>query len=346
MANHEKYIKRCFNLAINGLGFVSPNPLVGCVIVHNDKIVGEGFHQKFGEAHAEINAINSVKDKSLLPQSTLYVNLEPCSHYGKTPPCTNRIIEEKIQKVIISNIDPFEKVAGKGVEILKNAGIEVITDVLKEEGQELNRRFFTFQQQKRPYIILKWAQTIDGFMDIERIEPGNNKKYWITNDELKIVVHKWRSEEDAIMIGSNTVINDNPQLNVRNWTGRNPVRVVIDTDGKLNEKLKFFDGTQETILFTSNKYSNINNIEQIELPKENILNFVFDILYKKNIQSIIIEGGKCLLQSLIKQGLWDEARVLTGNKYFVSGLEAPKLTQKPTEQIYFSKDYISLFYNK
>ncbi len=346
MANHEKYIKRCFNLAINGLGFVSPNPLVGCVIVHNDKIIGEGFHQKFGEAHAEINAINSVKDKSLLPQSTLYVNLEPCSHYGKTPPCTNRIIEEKIPKVIISNIDPFEKVAGKGVEILKNSGIEVITDVLKEEGQELNKRFFTFQQQKRPYIILKWAQTIDGFMDIERIEPGNNKKYWITNDELKIVVHKWRSEEDAIMIGSNTVINDNPQLNVRNWTGRNPVRVVIDTDGKLNEKLKFFDGTQETILFTSNKYSNINNIEQIELPKENILNFVFDILYKKNIQSIIIEGGKCLLQSLIKQGLWDEARVLTGNKYFVSGLEAPKLTQKPTEQIYFSKDYISLFYNK
>ena len=344
----KKYIKRCFELALKGLGNVSPNPLVGSVVVLNGEIIGEGYHHKCGEAHAEVNAINSVKDKSLLPKSTLYVNLEPCAHYGKTPPCALRIIDEKIKKVVVSNIDCFDQVCGKGIQMLKEDGIEVVTSVLEEEGRWLNRRFFTFHEKKRPYIILKWAQTRDGFIDIDRRTSEQEiRSNWITNDELKRVVHKWRSEEDAIMVGSHTIINDNPQLNVRHWTGKSPVRVVIDTEHQLSPRFHVFDESIPTLLFVNQTYDNLPaGIEQIALPVQNRLQFVMDTLYQKQIQSIIIEGGRFLLQSLIDGNLWDEARMLVGNKFFGDGLPAPQIDQTPdfTEEI--NGDLINLFTHK
>jgi len=346
--NENNYIKRCFELALKGLGSVSPNPLVGCVVVLNGEIIGEGYHHKYGEAHAEVNAINSVVDKSLLPQSTLYVNLEPCAHYGKTPPCAGRIIDEKIKKVVISNIDCFDQVCGKGIQMLKEAGIEVVTSVLEEEGRWFNRRFFTFHEKKRPYIILKWAQTRDGFIDIDRRAPeqeiGSN---WITNDELKKVVHQWRTEEDAIMVGSRTVVNDNPRLNVRHCAGKSPIRVVIDTEHQLSQRFHVFDGSVPTLLFVDQFYPNFTPaIEQIVMPAQNCMQFVMDTLYQKQIQSIIIEGGRFLLQSLIDGHLWDEARVLIGDKSFGSGLAAPKIDQNPDSTEEINGDSINLFTHK
>ncbi len=340
----NKFIKRCFELAAKGLGSVSPNPLVGSVVVYNDEIIGEGYHQRYGEAHAEVNAINAVKNRSLLPFSTLYVNLEPCAHHGKTPPCALRIIDENISKVVISTIDPFDKVAGKGVELLKKEGIEVVTSVLEEEGRWLNRRFFTFHQKKRPYIILKWAQTKDGFIDINRLENQDNHSHWITNHELKVLVHKWRSEEDAIMVGSNTVINDNPKLNVRHWQGKSPLRVVIDTEHQLSPNFHLFDESVKTLLFVDKAYSDFPaSIEQIVMPVQNRLSFVMDTLYQKQVQSIIIEGGQFLLQSLLRARLWDEARVLTGNKYFGSGLPAPHILIQPTSTTKIGDDLITTY---
>lgn len=346
--NESSYIKRCFELALKGLGSVSPNPLVGCVVVCNGEVIGEGYHQKYGEAHAEVNAIKSVKDKSLLQQSTLYVNLEPCAHYGKTPPCALRIIDEKIKRVVISNIDCFDQVCGKGIQMLKDAGIEVETRVLEEEGRWLNRRFFTFHEKKRPYIILKWAQTQDGFIDIDRRAPeqeiGSN---WITNDELRIIVHKWRSEEDAIMVGSRTVVNDNPQLNVRLWTGKSPIRVVIDTEHQLTPDYHVFDGSIPTLLFVDKPYPNFpSSIEQILFPAQNSMQFVMETLHQRQIQSIIIEGGRFLLQSLIDEHLWDEARVLVGNKTFGCGLLAPKIGQTPESSTVVEGDTINIFTHK
>ncbi len=343
----HKYIKRCFELAAKGLGRVSPNPLVGSVIVHNDVIIGEGYHQQYGENHAEVNALNSVKNKSLLPFSTVYVNLEPCAHYGKTPPCALRLIDEKIAKVVISNVDTFEKVAGKGVEMLKNAGVQVVTSVLEEEGRWLNRRFFSYHERKRPYIVLKWAQTKDGFIDIHRTGNANNTSNWITNHELKVLVHKWRSEEDAIMVGSHTVTNDNPQLNVREWSGKSPIRVIIDTEHLLSRDSHVFDGSVNTILFVDKIYENLSSaIEQILMPSQNRLSFIMKVLYDKQIQSILIEGGQFLLQSLLVANLWDEARVLIGNKYFKDGLHAPQISGVPLSSKNIGGDFINTYINQ
>ncbi len=326
MNEDEKYINRCFELALNGLGHVSPNPMVGCVILHQDKIIGEGYHRNYGEAHAEVNAINAVENKELLKESTVYVSLEPCSHFGKTPPCVELLIKHQVKKVVISNSDPNPLVAGKGIELLKSAGIEVICGVLEEKGYELNRRFFIYFEKKRPYIILKWAKTIDGFMDIDRSEPGNNQKYWITNEKLKILVHKWRSEEAAIMVGTRTAINDNPKLNVRLWHGKQPLRIVLDEKLGLSKNLNLFDQTLPTLVFTSANIENQTNItyKQVNFcnnPIKEILDYLFEI----KITSLIIEGGKELLQSFLKQNIWDEARVLTGNKSFGKGLIAPEI---------------------
>lgn len=341
------YIKRCFELAQKGLGRTSPNPLVGSVVVHNHRIIGEGYHHQCGEAHAEVNALNSVKERDLLPFSTLYVNLEPCSHYGKTPPCALRIIDERVKRVVISNVDPFEKVAGRGIQLLRNEGIEVVTGVLEEEGAWLNRRFFTFHQKKRPYIILKWAQTRDGFMDIDRLQSPIDSSYWITNDEMNALVHKWRTEEDAIMIGSNTAINDNPQLNVRHWVGKNPTRVIIDTEHQITADYHIFDGSVPTILFVDKPYPNLHSsIEQIELPRTQRLGFVMSSLYDRDIQSVIIEGGKLLLQSMIDSNLWDEARVLMGRKFFARGLAAPIVNKLPVSLEYVVGDSITTYVNK
>jgi diaminohydroxyphosphoribosylaminopyrimidine deaminase/5-amino-6-(5-phosphoribosylamino)uracil reductase len=315
-------------LASEGLGCTAPNPMVGSVIVCNNQIIGEGYHHKCGQAHAEVNAIASVKDKSLLKQSTLYVSLEPCSHFGKTPPCSDLIIKMGIPKVIVSTIDPNPQVSGKGIEKLRLAGIEVITDILSSEGEELNKRFFTYQRKSRPYIILKWAQTLDGFIDVVRNPAVPQKPNWITNQYARMLVHKWRAEEQAVMVGTNTAFIDNPKLNVRDWAGESPLRVVIDRTLRLPSHLDLLNGSLPTLVFTEKKVKNIDNPNLIYCPiafNEHLPKNITDQLFRRNIQSVLIEGGSKLLQSFINAGLWDEARVFTGNKYFINGVSAPKI---------------------
>ncbi len=318
---------RCIELAKLGLGNTSPNPIVGCVITHNNKVIGEGYHQKCGEAHAEVNAINAVKNKELLKNSTLYVTLEPCSHFGKTPPCADLIVKTGIPRVIISCNDPNPQVSGKGINMLRNAGIEVKTGILKDEYEWENRRFFTFHNKKRPYIILKWAKTKDGFIDVKRNNNVPNIN-WITNETCRTLVHKWRTEEQAILIGTKTAINDNPELTARCYNGKNPLRIVIDRNLSLPLNLKVFNKNAETIIITEiTNYSNtVDNIKYCSLNfaqnfEENLLNE----LYKLNIQSVIIEGGLFTLNSFINKNLWDEARIFTGNIKFEKGLKAPKI---------------------
>ena len=325
----EKYMLRCLELARNGFGNVAPNPMVGCVIVYDGNIIGEGYHQEYGKAHAEVNAIQSVKDKSLLKKSTLYVNLEPCSHFGKTPPCANLIVEHNIPRVIIGCVDSFSEVSGKGIEKLKTAGIEVVVGVLENESLELNKRFFTFHNKKRPYIILKWAETQDGFIDVDRPLDKSRDTIvdnWITSPLSKQLVHKWRGEEAAILVGTTTALNDNPQLNVREWKGKNPVRVVVDLHDRLPQSLNIFDKSVPTIVFSLTKKEEEINLTFLKIndPK-NLIKEILDELYIRNIQSAIIEGGATLLQSFIDQNLWDEARIFVGNRKFTTGLKAPIL---------------------
>lgn len=297
---------RCLQLAALGLGKTSPNPMVGAVIVHNNKIIGEGYHHVCGQAHAEINAINSVIDKDLLKESTLYVNLEPCSHFGKTPPCADAIIANQIPKVVIGTVDYHDKVNGSGIEKLKNASIEVVTNVCKFECEELNKRFFTFHKKRRPYIILKWAQTLNGYMDIDR--SVSDEPYWITNDSLKVLTHKWRSEEDAIVIGYNTYKNDKPQLTTREYPGKNPKRFIM------------LRGTKNAIL------------EDFSILSDDAISAVSS-LYISGIQSVIVEGGRKTLDKFIDNNLWDEARILVGNVSWKSGLKAPIIPDNPQKII-------------
>ncbi len=316
----EIYMQRALQLAQKGLGSVSPNPMVGCVIVYNDEIIGEGFHEKYGGPHAEVNAINSVKDQSLLKESEVYVNLEPCSHYGKTPPCADLLVEKSVKKVVIANIDPFEKVSGNGVTKLKNAGIEVEIGLLEQQGALLNKRFFTAIQEKRPYIILKWAQTKDGF-----IARANFDSKWISDERSRKIVHKWRSEEDAILVGTNTAKYDNPKLNVRDWEGRNPVRVVIDKQLKLSEDLNLFDRTQRTIVFNSVDSKSSKNLEYVKISDASFEEDLLEALCQLQIQSLIIEGGAATLASFIKKGLWDESRIFKSETTFGEGINAPAI---------------------
>ncbi|MCR8560575.1 bifunctional diaminohydroxyphosphoribosylaminopyrimidine deaminase/5-amino-6-(5-phosphoribosylamino)uracil reductase RibD [Mucilaginibacter sp. BJC16-A38] len=328
MVQHEKYMQRCIELAELGIDAVSPNPMVGAVVVFEDKVIGEGYHHKYGQAHAEVNAINQVIDKfensdELLKQSAIYVSLEPCAHYGKTPPCADLIIKHQIPKVIVGCRDPFAQVDGKGIEKLKAAGVEVIVGILEEECQWLNRRFFTRVQKHRPYIILKWAQTADGFF-----APDDNSQLWITGTESRKLVHKWRSEEDAILIGKNTAAIDNPQLNVRYGNGKSPKRVVIDRKLELNSNLNIFDQSVETFIFNEvktdvdgkNKYIGLEDFERY-VPQ-----YVLFQLYLQDIQSVIIEGGAHTLNSFIEADLWDEARIFTGEKELKKGIKAPFLS--------------------
>lgn len=328
---HTKYMYRCLELAQMGLGNVAPNPMVGSVIVYNEKIIGEGYHQNYGESHAEVNAINSVKDKSLLKEASLYVNLEPCSHWGNTPPCAERIVKEKIKTVIIGTIDPNAKVAGKGIKILEDSGIKVVTNILNEECKELNRRFFVFHHFRRPYIILKWAQTLDGYIDLIRDKLSPVKPNWITNEIARTLVHKWRTEEDAIMLGTNTVEKDNPKLNVRDWKGNNPVRVILDKTMRLDKKFAIFDDSQKTLVFTVKELdkkftSEFKNTEFIPINfQEKVIKQVMRKLYELNIQSVIIEGGAMLHKSFLNDNLWDEARIFIGNEFFFAGVKAAKI---------------------
>lgn len=333
MKIHEFYIKRCIELAKNGLGTTYPNPLVGSVIVHKGKIIGEGWHQKAGKAHAEVNAIHSVKDKSLLKEATIYVSLEPCSHFGKTPPCSDLIIHHKIPNVVIGTIDPFAKVAGNGIKKLIEAGCNVTIDILEEECNELNKRFFTFHQKQRPYIILKWAQTADGF-----IAPSIRDKkepVWITNQYSRQLVHKWRSEEQAILVGTQTVVDDNPKLDVRDWTGNNPVRIVLDKNYRISKESLIFDSSASTLLLSDNDINYTENIAQQ----------IVTLLFEHNIQSVIIEGGSRTLQTFIDENLWDEARIFTGNSYFSSGIKTPLFTRKAKEIKKIASDELLIYSN-
>lgn len=333
--SHEFFMKRCIELASLGLGNTSPNPMVGSVIVHQGRIIGEGYHRRYGEAHAEVNAVQQVKDKSLLKASTLYVNLEPCSHYGKTPPCAEMIAKLQIPEVVIGTSDPNPLVMGRGIEMLKHAGCKVITGVLSTECEELNRRFFTFQKLNRPYIILKWAETADGFLD--KVRTRDEKPEWITNQASRILVHKWRSEEQAIMVGANTALMDNPKLNVREWAGKNPLRIVIDTDLSLPADLELFkEGGEEqkTLVFTYQNPPFVHeNIKFVKIPSEvDKISFLINHLYCNKILSIIVEGGAKLTGLFLTENLWDEARVFTGKALFHEGVLAPELNLLPVSE--------------
>jgi len=320
---HEKYIKRCIELAKNGLGTTYPNPLVGSVIVYENQIIGEGWHRKAGEPHAEVNAVNSVKDKSLLAKSTIYVSLEPCSHFGKTPPCCDLIIANKIPNIVIGTIDPFAKVSGNGIKKLIEAGRNVMVGILEDKCNELNKRFFTFHKNKRPYVILKWAESHDGFLS--PIYKEKKKPVWITNQYSRQLVHKWRTEEQAILVGTQTVLDDNPKLDSRDWYGNNPVRIVLDRTGKIPNNYFVKDNQSDTIIITEQE--NLQNSSKITFENaifdSNLAFSVLDILHKKDIQSVIIEGGKQTLQTFINANLWDEARVFKGTNFFRNGTKSP-----------------------
>ncbi|WP_163326124.1 bifunctional diaminohydroxyphosphoribosylaminopyrimidine deaminase/5-amino-6-(5-phosphoribosylamino)uracil reductase RibD [Draconibacterium mangrovi] len=346
MTTEEKYMARCIELARMGAGHVSPNPMVGCVIVHSDRIIGEGFHQKHGQAHAEVNAINSVTDAAKLKESTIYVSLEPCAHYGLTPPCSDLIIQKQIPRVVIGSIDPFAKVAGKGIERLKNAGIEVITGILKSECDELNRRFFTFHQKKRPYILLKWAQTSDGFIDKDRSAEDYGEPTWITGPRALLRVHQMRAEEDAILVGTNTAEKDNPSLTVRLIKGKNPLRIVLDRQLRLDKKLNLFDNSTETIVFNGLENHRYKNTEYIKIDfNDQLLPQIIEVLHQKNILSLIVEGGEQVLKTFIDSGLWDEAHVYTGHTNFGKGIKAPTPPGITGQSELFGKDKLVVYRN-
>lgn len=338
---HQQYMQRCFQLAALGLGKVAPNPLVGSVVVYNNSIIGEGYHQQYGQAHAEVNAIASVKNKNLLKHATLYVNLEPCSHFGKTPPCADLIIRHQIPQVVICNKDPNPLVAGKGIAKLEAAGIQVIKGVLEKEGWWLNRRFFTFHTEKRPYIILKWAQSTDGF-----ITKGNDKQYWITGDTAKKLSHQWRSEEQAILVGTQTVLTDNPQLNNRYFNNaQQPLRVVIDKNLIIPESSFVLDNTQPTLVFNAIKNLQAENTSYIKINFDNSVSEMLAVLYNRNIQSLIVEGGAKTLNTFIQQNAWHEARILTGNIAFEQGIAAPVVLGKTIAETAIGNDRLTIISN-
>lgn len=329
----QKYMQRCLELAHNGLGNTYTNPMVGSVIVYDNKIIGEGFHHKAGQPHAEVNAINSVKDKDLLKNSTLYVNLEPCSHYGKTPPCSLLIIQMQIPRVVIGCTDSFSEVSGRGIKMLMEAGVDVKVGVLEKESRELNKRFFVFHEKKRPYIILKWAETRDGFIDLDREEADHGQPTWITNDIARVLVHKWRREEQAILVGTNTAIKDNPSLNVRDWSGNDPMRILIDRELKVPETHSLFNGQIETHIFTQMRRENRENVfYHLADFDTNLEEQILDVLYGLNIQSLIIEGGRIVLQNFLDKGLWDEVRRFVGDTFFVKGVLAPECKESPSHE--------------
>ena len=335
-------MQHALNLALRGKGKTLTNPMVGCVIVHHDKIIGEGWHEKYGGLHAEPNAVNSVKDKSLIKESDIYVTLEPCAHVGKTPPCADLMSSLKPRRLFVCNIDPNPLVSGKGLEKIKAVGTEVFTGILKEKGRWLNRRFFTFHEKKRPYVILKWAQTKDGFIARE-----NYDSKWISSQQSRTLVHQWRTEEDAIIVGTNTALHDNPQLNVRMVEGRNPLRLFIDRTLRIPKDYHLFDQSQPTICYTSEKEYKDVNIESKKVDfSTQITPQILNDLYERDIQSIIIEGGNQLLAEFIKLQLWDEARIFTSQNTFNSGIKAPEITGILHTSETISTDVLNTLLNK
>ncbi|NNK82552.1 MAG: bifunctional diaminohydroxyphosphoribosylaminopyrimidine deaminase/5-amino-6-(5-phosphoribosylamino)uracil reductase RibD [Flavobacteriaceae bacterium] len=333
MIIHETYIKRCIEIAKNGLGTTAPNPMVGCVIVVDNKIIAEGYTSPYGGNHAEVNALKAIKDKSLLEKATLYVTLEPCSHYGKTPPCSDLIIAHKIPNIVIGCIDDNPEVAGKGIKKLMDSGCNVTVGVLEAECKEHHKRFFRFHNKKRPYIILKWAETQDGF--IAPLIKEKKEPFWITNEYSRQLVHKWRTKEQAILVGTNTVVEDNPSLTSRVYNGKNPIRIVIDKNKILDKSLQIFDNASKTIVINKHN-TNFNK----PLAQQ-----ICNLLYQENINSVIIEGGTKTLQTFIDENLWDEARVFIGNTSFKKGIKAPIFNNKQTEEYIIKKDLLKLYTN-
>jgi diaminohydroxyphosphoribosylaminopyrimidine deaminase / 5-amino-6-(5-phosphoribosylamino)uracil reductase len=345
MNTHEIYMQRCLELAKLGLADVAPNPMVGSVLVHEDRIIGEGYHQKFGEAHAEVNCINSVAqtDVKYIPDSTLYVSLEPCNHFGKTPPCTDLIIEKKIPRVVIGCKDSFEKVNGTGIDRLRENGIEVLETVLEKDCLELNKRFFTYHLRQRPYIILKWAQSAN-----EQIGIKGQGRVAISNESTNKLVHKWRSEEAAILVGTETARLDNPRLDTRLWPGKNPLRVVIDERLTLPSSLHLFDQTIPTLVINTVKFEEKENCSLYKTSStDNLLGVILHLLFQRKINSLIVEGGAETIQSFIKQGLWDEARVITNTGMQIeNGVKAPLLDKFILSDTYnVDSDEISVYRN-
>lgn len=324
MNTDEIYMLRCLELAKLGAGNVAPNPMVGAVLVYKDRIIGEGYHQQYGKAHAEVNCINRVDmdDQEFISKSTIYVSLEPCAHFGKTPPCADLIIAQKISKVVVGCRDPFEQVDGKGIEKLKHAGVDVVLNVLHQECIEMNKRFFTFHTKQRPFIILKWAQSSN-----HKIANADRSRVMISNEISNRLVHKWRAEEAAILVGTTTALHDDPQLNTRHWIGNNPIRLVVDKDLKLAPNSKLLNQQQRTIVFNSHKDVEDGNVLYYQVHKhESLVQQILKACYQLNIQSILVEGGAVLLQSFIDEGLWDEARVITNTKLIINnGFAAPEL---------------------
>lgn len=327
---------RAIQIGKNGLGSTYPNPMVGSVVVYEDSIIGEGFTSPYGGNHAEVNAIESVADKSLLKNATFYVSLEPCSHYGKTPPCSDLIIENQIPNVVIGCKDPHEKVAGKGIQKLRDAGCKVEVGILEDECREHHKRFLTFHEKKRPYIILKWAETRDGFIAPDKKQREENPEpFWITNKKSRQLVHQWRAEEHAIIVGTNTVLADNPKLNVRDWEGKSPIRIVVDRNLKIPNNYNVFDGSGATLILTSQEHlpEAKENLEYLQIDfKNNLATAICKALFDKNIISLIVEGGTKTLQTFIDSGLWDEARVFKSAHNFEKGLKAPNFAGRKTQE--------------
>lgn len=340
-------MSRCIQLAKNGLGTTYPNPLVGSVIVAGDKIIGEGWHYKAGGPHAEVNAFTSASEASSLKDATIYVSLEPCSHFGKTPPCADLIIESGIKKVVVGSLDPNPKVSGKGIKKLMEAGCDVIVGVLEKECDELNKRFFTFHSKKRPYLFLKWAQTADGFIAPKAKTRTETKPVWITNEFSRQLVHKMRAQEEAILVGTNTVLQDNPSLTVRDWAGENPLRIIIDKDLKIPKDFSVLDGSSKTLVFTEKENDASKNTEFIKIDfSASFPQQLCEILFKRNIQSVIIEGGAKTLQSFIDANLWDEAFVFRGSLSFQEGIKAPNFKGNLIAEEKIKSDTLQIFKNE
>jgi diaminohydroxyphosphoribosylaminopyrimidine deaminase/5-amino-6-(5-phosphoribosylamino)uracil reductase len=345
--DHKLYIKRCLQIAKNGIGVSRPNPSVGAVVVYQNKIIGEGFTSAYGGNHAEVNAINAVKDKVLLKEATIYVTLEPCSHFGKTPPCADLIVKHQLKNVVVGCVDSNSLVAGKGIERLINAGINVTVGVLEDECKEHHNRFFTVQNKKRPYIILKWAQTKDGF--VAPLTKDEQKPVWISNPYSQQLVHKWRAQEHGILVGTNTVIADNPKLNVRSWTGQNPVRIVLDRTLRISENSSVLDGSVKTIIITEKEEYLFESSRELILEtidfSHNLAKQVCNVLQKHQIQSVIIEGGTQTLQTFIDENLWDEARLFVGETTFKVGVKAPVFKKVVKEEINIKTDVLKIYTN-
>jgi diaminohydroxyphosphoribosylaminopyrimidine deaminase/5-amino-6-(5-phosphoribosylamino)uracil reductase len=349
MLSNNTYMRRCIELARQGKGAVAPNPLVGCIIVCDGQVIGEGWHHKYGEAHAEVNAIDSVKDKQLLIRSTLYVNLEPCAHFGKTPPCTDLIIRSKIPHVVIGCLDSFELVNGKGKQKLLEAGIRVDSGILEIECRHLNRRFFTFNEKKRPYIILKWAETTDGYIDKIRATSSNEKALQISSPESHLLLHQWRAEESAILVGTTTALMDNPQLTVRNIPGKNPLRIVLDRENRIPAGNSLKDRTTPTLVFTATANPSAFNLEFCQIPfssQAETINSLLNELYKRNVQSVLVEGGAELLNTFLGNGIWDEARVFISRLKAGTGINAPGKPDLPYTTEKVGADELRIWFNE